>query len=114
MHVPSLTNSCTSQKLGHVTLAVYCKAGFGRTGTLIERYAMKQYHFLARAFIGWNRMCQSGSVLGQQKQFLVDMQSEMFAAREEHQSGPDLADQFGRLQIRQLHPSEICEDVGQR
>jgi len=94
-------------------IAVHCKAGLGRTGTLIGLYAMKHYHFPARAFIGWNRMCRPGSILGQQQQFLVDMQNEMFAAGEECQRRPDLADQFGRLQIRDLRPSESCEDVGQ-
>jgi cell division cycle 14 len=34
-------------------LAVHCKAGLGRTGSLIALYAMKHYGFPAAAFIGW-------------------------------------------------------------
>jgi len=59
-------------------IAVHCKAGLGRTCTLIGLYAMKHYRFPARAFIGWSRICRPGSVLGIQQQFLVDMQGEMF------------------------------------
>lgn len=61
-------------------VGVHCKAGLGRTCTLIGLYAMKHFRFPARAFIGWNRICRPGSVLGPQQQFLCDMQTEMFQA----------------------------------
>jgi len=56
-------------------IAVHCKAGLGRTGSLIAAYAMKHYKFLAPDFIGWIRLCRPGSILGPQQQFLCDMES---------------------------------------
>lgn len=45
-------------------IAIHCKAGLGRTGSLIALYAMKHYHFPAAAFIGWIRIARPGSILG--------------------------------------------------
>jgi len=56
-------------------IAVHCKAGLGRTGSLIAAYAMKHYKFLAPDFIGYIRLCRPGSILGPQQQFLVDKQN---------------------------------------
>lgn len=51
-------------------IAIHCKAGLGRTGSLIAAYAMKHYRFPAAAFIGFIRICRPGSILGPQQQFL--------------------------------------------
>ncbi len=44
-------------------LAVHCKAGLGRTCTLIALYMMKHYGFTAREAIGWLRIVRPGRSL---------------------------------------------------
>lgn len=51
-------------------IAVHCKAGLGRTGSLIGAYIIKHFHMTAREAIAWMRICRPGSVIGQQQGWL--------------------------------------------
>lgn len=57
-------------------MAIHCKAGLGRTGTLIGLYAMKHFKFPAAAFIGWIRIARPGSILGPQQHYLLEKEAE--------------------------------------
>ena len=84
-------------------IAVHCKAGLGRTGSLIGLYCMKHFRFPARAWIGWNRIVRPGSVLGPQQQFLCEMEPIMFAMKSDAEGG----------RTHKLTREEAKEDVGQ-
>jgi cell division cycle 14 len=51
-------------KPGSGAIAIHCKAGLGRTATLIGIFAMNFYKIPAEAFIAWSRIARPGSVLG--------------------------------------------------
>jgi len=81
----------------HGAIAIHCKAGLGRTGTLIGLWAMKHFQIPAEAFIGWIRIARPGSILGPQQFYLPQMEPNYIHT---HQSA-----QKGRIMTQKLNES---------
>ena len=52
-------------------IALHCKAGLGRTGTLAACLLIRKYGFTPREAIAWIRVCRPGSIVGPQQDFIL-------------------------------------------
>lgn len=64
-------------------VAVHCKAGLGRTGSLIGCYVMKHWRWTALETIAWLRICRPGSIIGHQQDWMEEKEPEMWAQGDE-------------------------------
>lgn len=62
-------------------IAIHCKTGLSKTGTLIGLYAMKNFDITAQEYIAWSRICRPGSVIGSQQEFLLEMEAKCKAMK---------------------------------
>jgi cell division cycle 14 len=63
--ISTFMGMCDQELRAGGAVAVHCRAGLGRTGTLIACHIMMKQVFEARSLLGWLRIARPGMVIGQ-------------------------------------------------
>ena len=71
----------------NAVIAIHCKAGLGRTGTLCACYIIKNFGFDGDESIGWIRICRPGSIIGPQQKYVLKF-AELFQRTKTEKSAP--------------------------
>jgi len=76
--IPLLLEIIKKMETSSGGMAVHCKAGLGRTGTIIGTYLMKHFKLTHGEVIAWMRICRPGMVIGPQQHFLREIEQMMW------------------------------------
>ncbi|XP_060515985.1 dual specificity protein phosphatase CDC14C-like isoform X2 [Cylas formicarius] len=93
-------------------IAVHCKAGLGRTGSLIACYIMKHWKFTAEEAIAWIRICRPGSIIGHQQSWLRARQAQLWEAGELYREQNGLSSPI-KFSVGIYSMSELKQKKGQ-
>ena len=72
-----ITNKFLDLVKNNDKVLVHCKAGLGRTGTLIGCYLIFEYGFTSHEAISWIRICRPGSIVGPQQHYLINFEKSL-------------------------------------